>query len=159
MSMYEIVFSKNPAAEVILATLGLTPSNVGRFRDAYVAQNEIVVYTRNGGGNRDCWHEDSPELGEEECQHHDVQHEEQTHHVCEEPSSPKCACYGCIIEYRLPQHPLYIRDVDDDFDSTYATIYFKIPEEYAVELVALNSDEPWNPSKRWLDMIERIKRI
>jgi len=56
MSLYSLVFGENLAGEAILATLGLTTGDVGRYRDCFVTEGKIAVYTRNGGGNRDyCW--------------------------------------------------------------------------------------------------------
>lgn len=70
--------------------LGYFP--IGRFRDIYF-ENEgtpkIILYTRNGGGNREY--------------------------------------YQYVFDL-LENHPLYITDYDDDFDSTYAYIEFKAPE-------------------------------
>lgn len=131
MTMYNMMFGQNPLSEIILASLGLTKRDVGRFRDCYVAEGKIVVYTRNGGGNRECWNQDKDD-GE-------------------------CNCPGCTINFKLPKHPFYISDEDDEFDSTYASIYFKFPEEYAAGLAALDSGETWDPDKRWLDLIEKIK--
>lgn len=53
MSMYQIMFGRNRDAILILALLALTIEGTGRFRDAFVADGEIAIYTRNGGGNRD----------------------------------------------------------------------------------------------------------
>jgi hypothetical protein len=58
MSMYAMLFGRNPIAPLYLAFLGLSQSDVGRFRDCFVQQTDegdlrIVIYTRNGGGNRD----------------------------------------------------------------------------------------------------------
>jgi hypothetical protein len=57
MSMYEMMFGSNgfARAAVLLPVLGV--SDVGRFRDCWVEKDEagepiVVVYTRNGGGNR-----------------------------------------------------------------------------------------------------------
>jgi hypothetical protein len=44
--LYNMLFGVNPASHVILATLGLNVHDVGRFRDCYVANGEIAVYTR-----------------------------------------------------------------------------------------------------------------
>lgn len=46
MSLYNMMFGSNPAADVILATLGLTKADTGRFRDCFIADGEIAVYTR-----------------------------------------------------------------------------------------------------------------
>lgn len=37
---------------------------------------------------------------------------------------------------KLVEHPLYIRDFDDDFDCTYAHYYFRLPEEVKTEVEA-----------------------
>ena len=118
MSMYNLVFGQNPVSDAILATLGLTRGDVGRFRDCFVANGEIAIYTRNGGGNREE--------------------------------------YQSIID-ELAKHPCYLRDEDDDFDHTYATIYFKFPDEYAEQLRKLDSGEKFDPDKRWLEAINALK--
>jgi hypothetical protein len=58
MSLYNLLFGRNPLAPFYLAILDLTPDDVGRFRDCFLQKTDegdvrIVVYTRNGGGNRD----------------------------------------------------------------------------------------------------------
>lgn len=117
MSLYNLLFGQNQHAEFILATLGLTPSDVGRFRDAFVADGQIAVYTRNGGGNRDD--------------------------------------YQSVFDL-LESHPNYLSDHDDDFDCTYATIYFSFPELWKEELTALSTGS-FNPNARWHEKIESIK--
>lgn len=129
MSFYNLIFGENPASDAILATLGLARADCGRFRDCFISNGEIAVYTRNGGGNRQCWEERGDE----------------------------CTCPGCIITDRLPRHPCYLRDEDDAFDCTYATVYFRFPDEFSDDLKRLDSDETFEPSKRWLDAIESIK--
>jgi hypothetical protein len=37
---------------------------------------------------------------------------------------------------KLVEHPLYIRDEDDNFDCTYAHYYFRLPEEVKTEVAA-----------------------
>lgn len=67
----------------------------------------ISVYTRNGSGNREHYH-DEDEIAED----------------------GKLAyvegCTACATD-RLQQHPLYLFDEDGSFDGTYATFYFKLP--------------------------------
>jgi len=118
MSLYNALFGMNPSAPLILATLGLRASDVGRFRDAFVANGEIAIYTRNGGGNREE--------------------------------------YQGVID-ALARHPNYLRDADDDFDCTYATIYFSFPAEYADVLKSLDRKEPFDPDKRWSDYFEKMR--
>lgn len=89
MSLYNMLFGKNPDATTILAALNLTEGMIERFRDVWIQEdtNRIVIYTRTGGGNREYYFNET-----------------------------------------LTQHPLYLYDEDDDFDSTYAYYYFAMPE-------------------------------
>ena len=142
--LYNILFGQNPQAEVILATLGLTKEDMGRFRDCFVAHGEIAVYTRNGGNNRHCVQDyenggwpDGP--AETDC--------------------GQTGCYGCIISHRLPQHPCYLRDSDDDFDTTYATVYFRFPEEFAEGLQALDQGQPFDPDARWQQLFAALDQM
>lgn len=57
----------------------------------------------------------------------------------------------------LQLHPQYIRDADDDFDSTYATFYFRAPKEHA-EMLREVEQEHVDTSQRWLDLIAVLER-
>lgn len=57
----------------------------------------------------------------------------------------------------LQGHPLYLRDADDDFDSTYATFYFRTPDEL-VEAFRESAGEPVNMSDRWQQAIAALSR-
>lgn len=57
----------------------------------------VVLNTRQGGGNRECWCND------------------------EENHDPGCLY---LNNEELESHPDYVGDEDDDFDSTYASFYF-----------------------------------
>jgi hypothetical protein len=108
MSMYNIIHGTNPMMGLVLALLGKPPGYFGRLRDAWVEGCEdgscvLAVYTRNGGGNRE--------------------------HYNDTPEGPECDCTGCIASYRLPADPLYISDSDDDYDCTYATFRFRVPDD------------------------------
>ena len=100
MSLYNILNGVNPATFFILPMLGEKhPTNYPRFRDCFVENNEIHVYTRVGGVNRNC------NFGEEELQN----------------------------------HPNYLRDFDDDFDNTYATYVFSVPDEFKSDFDLIES--------------------
>ena len=91
--MYNMLFGENALAEDLLKMLELTKENCGRYRDCYLDEKgeKIIVYTRNGGGNREA--------------------------------------YGYVFD-ELSENPNYICDYDDDFDCTYASIEFKVPDKY-----------------------------
>lgn len=55
-------------------------------------------------------------------------------------------------------HPLYIRDWDDDFDCTYATIAFKVPPEFAEMFRELaDKTETRPPMERFQKLIDDIQ--
>ena len=137
MSLYEIAVADGNQRErgaVLLGMLG-GPA-VARFRDAWVEKDGggpvIAVYTRQGGGHRECC-----------CAGPGRQH------------VPEQCCAAC--NEALAAHPLYLRDADDDFDATYATFYFRGPEEWR-EVLAEAAVEPVNMSDRWKEAIARVGR-
>jgi len=109
MSMYQMVFADGEKGLPLLVSLGFkSVGEVGRYRSSWIEKGDdgkprIAIYTRNGGMNREHW-DDEKEAG------------------------PDCNCTGCVGTYTLPKHPNYIYNSDDDFDSTYATFYFSIPD-------------------------------
>ena len=55
----------------------------------------------------------------------------------------------------LRKLPGFIYDEDDDFDSTYATFYFAVPERFAhlIEKIPEGVDH----ARKWMDAIEELK--
>jgi hypothetical protein len=128
MSLYNALFGRNPASRLLLAMLNLTEGDVGRFRDCYLKRDEetkkltIVIYTRNGGGNRDD--------------------------------------YEAVTE-ALQVHPAYLSDADDDFDCTYASYFFKVPEAFAAtaeELAGLGAESDVSPQDRFQALIANLQK-
>jgi len=133
MFSYDKLFGENKDCSEILSMLGLNKGDVGRFRDCYIDGDRIAIVTRNGGGNRECCCVDNPMWGLEWCKHRVIEKDGEKFYYCVHPCSIDCGCTGCVMTYRIPQHPqhpLYLYDEDDDFDCTYATIYFSIPEKF-----------------------------
>lgn len=116
--MYNMIFGQNALAPALLEILALTKADIGRFRDAFVSNGQIAIYTRLGGGNRECYCKEG------------IEHD----------------CYTENIQL-LQNHSLYVSDKDDDFDNTYATFWFRIPEEYAVFLAPF--DRQFKPNEYW----------
>ena len=100
MSLYNALFGVNELAPVLLKILGIAHGDIPRFRDAYLDDGKIVIHTRTGGGNRECY--ESPNNDNEEGPWNETMYKN--------------------------QH--YLFDEDDEFDNTYANFYFKVPEEY-----------------------------
>ena len=91
MSLYNMVNGFNPACILIMPMLGRTQDEYPRFRDCFITEEKnIAIYTRVGGGNRNCGY------GEEE----------------------------------LYKDENFLTTYDDEYDSTYATYEFKVPEKW-----------------------------
>jgi hypothetical protein len=56
----------------------------------------------------------------------------------------------------VEDHPWYSHDEDDDFDTTYADIYFKIPEDKLKTFVSL-LDQGENPAEQWDALYKALK--
>ena len=126
--LYNLVFGENDKSDILLRAIGLSKSDFYRYRDAYLSEDRnIAVYTRGGGGNRECY-----------CDGVDDNHEE-----------------SCVvpIQNKLRESPYYIRDEDDNFDNTYATFYFKVPEK--VDFTSMDTepdrDQFWDAFLRGLE--------
>lgn len=125
MSLYNMLFGRNPMSPFYLSMLGLCPDDVGRFRDCFLQQTDegeerIVIYTRNGGGNRDSYED---------------------------------------VTEKLRAHPEFVTDFDDDFDCTYASYVFKVPEKFK-EKIKILSDMPHqhvDPGARFKEMLEKLQ--
>lgn len=135
MGLYNMLFGQSRSSTDLLALLGLTRDSFYRYRDCYLdKQGRIAVYTRGGGGNRECTCEYLKEVnvGTES----EVTIPYQGVHFTE-----------CVVAIQTVnrQHPLYLSDADDDFDCTYATFYFQVPEGADVSSILQepSRDELW----------------
>lgn len=55
MSLYNMLNGFNPACVVIMPMLGRKQEDYPRFRDCFITEeHNIAIYTRVGGGNRNC---------------------------------------------------------------------------------------------------------
>ena len=60
----------------------------------------------------------------------------------------------------MEDHPWYSHDADDDYDCTYADIYFRIPEGAEQTFVALqNLDAGNKPKDQWLGMLATLEAM
>lgn len=96
---------------------GLTNVELGREREFLLevtSEEEfvVVVRTRNGGGNRECYCKD-----DDDCDF-------------------TCSCTGCVMK-NLPYLPNYLRDEDADYDCTYAFVFFAVLPEFVREVEEL----------------------
>lgn len=58
---------------------------------------------------------------------------------------------------RMVEHPNYLRNQDDDFDCTYATVFFSFPAGFAEELAKFDKGEPFDPDHKWQRAFEALR--
>ena len=153
MSLYNALFGRNESAPFLLDILDLIDPRgednykypIPRFRDIYVSISDkgpiIILYTRQGGGNRECWCDEQEDYEKRT----DERMPGVKHH-------PSC---NTLSNYLLTQHPLYIRDYDDDFDSTYAYFEFSPPPNLKEAVAALATGKP--PREKWDELIKKLE--
>jgi hypothetical protein len=59
----------------------------------------------------------------------------------------------------MEDHPWYSHDADDDFDCTYANIYFKLPEDEQVMVVLKGLEGGSNPSHKWSELLGALEAM
>lgn len=136
-SLYGVLHGQDPVAPALLAILNeAAPIEIPRFRDASLNADgtEIVVRTRTGGGNRDCVCGDGDPGMRAWTGSSDLVKNAEGHY-------PNCYPW---MNGQMARHPLYVRDEDDDFDSTYAYFHFRVPERHvgATGAVATGVEPP-----------------
>lgn len=139
MSLYNMIHGENPFASVLLAVLGLRRDGVPRYRDCYWTGTEIAVYTRTGGGNRDYYENAAG------CRDNYPEYFEEGN---DPPSGP--------WNDDLRALPTFQRDEDDDYDCTYATFYFGVPEPMAWVIPHLSAEDK-EPAQKWQEFMDKMR--
>lgn len=120
MSLYNMMMGVN-ATGVVMASLILNQrvdKMFPRFRDVFTKDEEcplqadqfdVLIYTRMGGGNSECWTVDGGDITYKN-----------TKGICE--------CPACKTK-ALEKEPCVIGRYNDSFDSTYCTFIIKFTDE------------------------------
>lgn len=117
MSLYNIINGYNPACLLILPMLGRKQEDYPRFRDCYVTdENNIAIYTRVGGGNRNCG------FGED----------------------------------ALYDDENFIKTYDDEFDKTYATYEFKVPDRWKNDFNKILNSKMSDVSNEYIEYLKNF---
>lgn len=127
MSLYNTLFGVNSLTPILLQIAGIDMSEIARFRDCYIKEGDVIIYTRTGGGNRECYSSND--------EHSD--------------------CYHTFND-KLTEKPNFVTDYDDDFDSTYAYFVFAPLAQYKDLAISLESNEP-GVGEKFSDLIEKMK--
>lgn len=146
MSLYNMLFGVSDAAPYLMAMLKLKTDQVPRFRDCWLDHEKklIAVHTRTGGGNRDYYEDEAS------CRDNCPEYFEGD----SPPSGPWNA--------DLRKHELFAYDEDCDYDSTYATFYFRFPEKLSEPLSQICDElkqggAVCDPGERWRAAMEELK--
>ncbi len=146
MSLYNMLFGTNKLSVPLMQLLQEAgPLDPPRYRDCWLEKERIVIYTRTGGGNR-LYYE-----SEEACRANYPDYFEKDGVPADEP--PR----GPWNDH-MRAHPLYVRDQDDSFDTTYAKWYFRFPDQHKevleklAELVTTKQ-----PEERFIEALGAIK--
>ena len=152
MTLYNILHGVNPGSMILLKALDLQHHKLnpdgewptGRFRDIHLSGNgsRIILFTRNGGGNRDCWELEG----------------------CRDATESAAHNHGCLVyvNWKLNQHPSYVKDYDDDYDSTYAHFEFRVPEELddaLDKLLEIQGGPPQSLFEKFTAVMEEMKSM
>lgn len=140
MSMYNLVHGFNPMAGPLLAALGLAPSDIPRFRDAWWDGTFIAIHTRTGGGNRSYYESLAS------CQEHYP--ERFLSGEDDVPAGP--------WNEDLRQLDGYDHDADDPHDPTYATFYFR-PHAALADVIKTYQSTDATPAQRWQAFADKLK--
>lgn len=117
MSLYNMMMGFNPACVAIMPMLGRKQDEYPRFRDCFVTdEGNIAIYTRVGGGNRDCGY------GEEE----------------------------------LYEDENFLTTYDDEYDNTYGTYEFKVPEKWKPDFDLILAGESNKVSEGYINYVKEF---
>ena len=117
MSLYNMMNRFNPACILIMPMLVRKQEEYSRFRDCFVTEkNNIAIYTRVGGVNRNC------EYDEEE----------------------------------LYKDENFLTTYDDNYDCTYATYEFKVPEKWKDDFDLIIGGKIKEVSKEYIDYLKEF---
>ena len=59
----------------------------------------------------------------------------------------------------MSEHPWYSHDADDDFDCTYANIYFKLPEDEKLMVMLKGLEAGENPANQWSSLFAQMEAM
>ena len=117
MSMYNMLNGFNPACVFIMPMLGRKQEEWPRFRECFLTEdNNIAIYTRVGGGNRNCGYN----------------------------------------EEKLYEDENFIRTYDDEYDTTYGTYEFRVPEKWKADFDTILSGDMSKVSDEYIAYLKEF---
>lgn len=156
MSLYNAIFGTNPMAPFLLKMLGIDqpmknapvlPPEADSWHPNYdekAAQNFIQQAIKRkyyiSGRFRDAWlNSDGMEI-----------------HIYTRNGGGNREEYWYVFKI-LRSHPQYLRDIDDEFDSTYATIVFRVPDKWLKYTQKIAGGKTKRGDKIWGDFLKDLQ--
>lgn len=135
MSLYNTFNGINKEAVLIAPMLGGHPNEIfPRFRDCYLEEREFTL------DDGIPFNEPKNNALEEGI------------YIFTRVGGGNREDYDAEIE-KLQAHTDYVRDFDDNFDCTYATFVFRVPQEWRQDYELIKAGELKKTSKKYQDMI------
>jgi len=145
MSLYNMMCGMNAQLSIIMSPfLPRIPEDFPRFRNIFTGAEDdptggdakIFIYTRMGGGNRECTQE---VFGEGHA----------------DDENGNCMCGACDAE-TIELDENCIERYDDDFDCTYCTFCYTIPSEWEEDFKHIESGNLINLSEKYWDELSSM---
>lgn len=137
MSLYNMINGVNPATFFFLPMLGKHPDQYPRFRDCFIGTLENSEETDQFG------------LPKKKTSDEDLIS------VYTRVGGGNREDYVDEIQ-ELQNMPEYVRDFDDDFDSTFATFIFSVPEKWKDDFEKIRNGDLNKVSEEYLEQMKRV---
>lgn len=137
MSLYNMINGVQSATFFVLPMLGKHPDEYPRFRDCFIGKQ----YTD----------EEVDQFGIPKHKHG----EEKLISVYTRVGGNNRESYEEQIE-EMRKHPEFVEDYDDNFDNTFATFVFKVPEKFMDDFAKIKEGKIKETSKEYKDLIYKI---
>jgi|GEM_PF-3587910 len=153
MGFYNAMHGRNQLAPELLKLAGLLPEEIPRFRDAWLKEGKVVIFTRTGGGNDECDCDDTDESWRLHALDRSVKYEGKMH---------DSECYW-MMNRKLEKKANFVLFRYDEYDSTYA--YFTFNPVPGMEQLAALVEAAQSPrfdksfKERSQETLEAIKKM
>jgi len=161
--LYNVVFGERDEGATLVGIVNEVQAiDVGRYRDAWVEKHNIAERVRSQAERAMRSHGLDPTESEAVAGLAEAEAAIDPDYLIRihtRNGGGNREDYIAEIE-SMRRHPWFVRDVDDDYDRTYADFYFRIPDDIDPKLhegLVSIAQEPVNMGDRWKAVIEALK--
>lgn len=138
MSLYNTVNGINPAAFYVLPALGKHPEEYPRFRDCFYGK------LSNSEEDKDFFGVPIKKLSKEKVIS-----------VYTRVGGNNRGSFISQIE-EMRKMPNYLEDYDDNFDNTFATFVFSVPEEWKEDIEKIMEGKAADISNKYVEQLKKV---